>query len=66
MNSRCLSVNEAVDGVPPLSLSVSGQEAKKRKREAAGLVELLLLLVHASADLCLLLKLTVAAEHYTM
>ena len=65
--SRSLFVNEAVDGIPPLPLSVGGQEAKKRKGEAAWLVELLLLLlVHCTADLCRLLKLTMATEHHTI
>lgn len=59
-------MNETVDGVPPLPLSVGGQEAEQGKSEAAGLVELLLLLVQAAADLCRLLELTVAAEHHAV
>lgn len=58
---------EAVDGIPPLPLSVSGQKAKEGKREAARLKELLLLLmIHSTADLCRLLELTMAAEHHTI
>lgn len=56
-------MNEAVDGVPPLSLSVSGQEAKQWKRKAARLIELL---VQPTADLRCLLELTVATEHHAI
>lgn len=56
-------MNEAVDGVPPLSLSVSGQEAKQWKRKAARLIKLL---VQPTADLRRLLELTVATEHHAM
>lgn len=59
-------MNEVVDGVPPLPLSVSGQEAKEGKWEAARLEELLLLLVHAAAYLRRFLELTVATEHHTV
>lgn len=59
-------MNEAVDGVPPLPLSVGGQEAEEREGEAARLVELLLLLlVYSAADLRRLLELTMATEHHT-
>lgn len=64
--SRRLSVNEAVDGFPPLPLSVSGQKAKEGKRKAARLIELLLLLVHPTADLRCLLELAVATEHHAI
>lgn len=64
VNSHCLSMNEAVNGIPPFSLSLSGQEAKQWQREAAWLVQLLpLLLVHSTADLRSLLELTVATKH---
>lgn len=62
VNSHCLSVNEAVNGIPPFSLSLSGQEAKQWDREAAWLVQLLLL-VHSTADLRSLLESTVATKH---
>lgn len=58
-----MSVNEAVDGIPPLSLSVSGQEAKQWKRKAARLIKLL---VQPTADLRRLLELTVATEHHAI
>lgn len=58
-------MNEAVDGVPPLPLSVRGEEAEKMRREAARLEELLLLpWAQAAADLRRVLKLTVATENH--
>lgn len=57
-------MDEAVDGVPPLPLSVGGQEAEERKREAARLKELLLW-THL-VDFLHVLELTVAAEHHAM
>lgn len=56
-------MNETVDGLPPVSLSVSGQVAKQWKREASRLIQLL---VWATSDLCHLLELTVTAENYTI
>lgn len=65
--SRSSFVNEAVDRIPPLSLSVCGQQAKERKREAARLKKLqLLLLVNSVVDLCSFLQLTVATKYHTM
>lgn len=58
-------VNEAVDGVPKLPLPVGGEEAKERKGEAARLVELLVLWLHAAADPHCLLELTMATEYHT-
>lgn len=59
-------MNEAVDGIPPLPLSDGCQEAKERKREAERLIELLLLLVHSTANLRRLLELAVATEYHTL
>lgn len=66
-NSRCLSVNEAVNGIPPLSLSLGGQETKKREGKAAWFIQLLqVLLVHTTADLHSLLELTMATKHHSI
>lgn len=63
-NLRCLSVNEAVNSIPPLSLSLSGQETKKREGKAARFIQLLL--VHTTADLHSLLELTMATKHHSI
>lgn len=65
-DSRSSFVNEVVDGIPPLPLSVCAQEAKEGKREASRLIKLLLLLVDSAAEFCRFLELTVATEDYTM
>lgn len=53
-------MNEAVDGLPPVSLPVSGQEAEQWKRQALRFVELQ---ARLTSDLRCLLELTVAAKH---
>lgn len=53
-------MDEAVDGLPPVSLPVSGQVAKQWKRQAPRFVALR---AQLTPDLRCLLELTVAAEH---
>lgn len=66
-NSRCLSVNEAVDGIPPLSLSLSGQETKEWEGKTARFIQLLQpLLVHTTTELHSLLELTMATKHHSI
>lgn len=62
-HSRCSVVYKVVRGVPPFPLSVRGQEAEQRQRQTPRLQELLLRL-HTTAELCLLLQLTVAGEDH--
>lgn len=65
-HSHCLSVNEAVNGIPPLSLSLSGQVAKKWEGKAARFIQLHVLLVHTTTYLHSLLELAMATKHHSV
>lgn len=60
-DSQSSFVYEAVDGVPPLPLSVRREQLEERQGEAARLMQLLLT---SSVDPGTLLQLGVTAEHH--